>query len=636
MNSPTLLIPALLLLAAFGVPKPSTAQEIVALCIGNDAYHKPDDVLDTPVADATLMRDTLLALKGVKVSEEDVMLVTNATRIQMSQALRTFKAKAAGAKLALIFYSGHGMEDTPVGETRPETFLLPVDADITSLDVLPDLSIPLGDVLKAFEGSGGARAVILDCCRTGAPSANGALARAGKSTKSLDADVKRALGAAVVPEGTLIAFAAGPGRKAAAFLEKDDNHSPFTRFLTDEMKGAGGDLVTVVNAATRITKQRTENRQVPHVEVRGDLSLLTDFMIGGGRKANDAELAALRAELEEARKAAMANVTNSGNAESVGQGTKRSGVVSYLKEGSTPGEERDFDLGNGVSMTMCWIPPGKFRMGTPPTETNDEETLAFEKQRTVTLTKGFWMSKYEVTQSQWIAVTGISLLKQFAKADEERKSADDYTLSYLLSCNSLGDNFPMHLVSHFDCFRFGRDLENKIANEIGGTWVAKLPTEAQWEYAARANTTTAVYSGDLVYTKDGKMESDEYFDSLMKIGWTVTNEPFEQNDEKPEYEALRERFRSNGNTARVGQLLPNAFGLHDMIGNVMELCEDYEAIYDPADLVDPKGPEKGTAKIVRGASYMHSFFVCRAAQRFTIESEKRRSNIGFRIILERK
>lgn len=254
------------------------AADIVALCIGNNAYVTPEDVLDTPVNDARLMHQTLRAVPGVQAA--DIVLLEDAKRSQITLALRQFKARAEGAKLALIFYSGHGVEDMPTGYDRAETFLLPVDAVIDSADDLPDKAVSLKTVLEALEGTrAAARGVILDCCRSGAPGATKSLARAGKNLSALDESVKKALGGAILPEGTLIAFAASPGRKAAAFLTEADTNSPFTRFISEQMSTQGGDLFSIVNAASKITKQRTEMRQVPHVELRGDASLITDFSI---------------------------------------------------------------------------------------------------------------------------------------------------------------------------------------------------------------------------------------------------------------------------------------------------------------------------------------------------------------------
>jgi hypothetical protein len=297
ITAPILFIFALFALVTVMTPTAKGA-EIAALCIGNDNYQKPEDILDTPVADATLFAATLRRIPGVRV--EDVTLVTNATREQMAKALRSFKARSSGAKLAVVFYSGHGMEDMPAGETKHETFLLPVDADITGVDDLPDRSISLSQVLDAMKDTSAARAVILDCCRTGAPSANQAVQGASKGFGEFISDsVKKALGGAEIPSGTMVeasreyspnylggaeipsgtmvAFSAGPGRKAASFLLDEDISSPFTHFLVKSMENDGGDLLTLVNSATATTKLRTGARHIPHTEVRGDLSLIMSY-----------------------------------------------------------------------------------------------------------------------------------------------------------------------------------------------------------------------------------------------------------------------------------------------------------------------------------------------------------------------
>ncbi len=123
--------PFLVLGLLLGLVLPSArAANIVALCIGNDAYARAEDVLDTPVADAKLMRHSLSVLQ-----ENDILRSTDVSRVDLRQSLRSIESKAAAAKLAIVFYSGYGMEETPVAEDRPETFLLTVGADISGLDI---------------------------------------------------------------------------------------------------------------------------------------------------------------------------------------------------------------------------------------------------------------------------------------------------------------------------------------------------------------------------------------------------------------------------------------------------------------------------------------------------------------------
>lgn len=266
----------LLFLIALMAVQSARAADIVALCIGNDAYIREEDVLDTPVADARLMKQALEALPG----GADVMLLTDASRADIVIALNALKERARGAKLALVFYSGHGMDGQPRGYQNEDTFLLPVEAVIPSEDHLAVSAVGLREVLAALKDCPvTARAVILDCCRTGAPKATGALVAGGtKNFGQLDERVKVALGKAVVPEATLVAFAASPGRKAAAFLSEQDANSPFTRFLAEELGTGVGNLRDLVEAAAEQTELATESRQMPYVSYNGSINAIKQIV----------------------------------------------------------------------------------------------------------------------------------------------------------------------------------------------------------------------------------------------------------------------------------------------------------------------------------------------------------------------
>ncbi len=247
------------------------AADIVALVIGNNEYQREEDKLDTPVNDAHLMKRTLEALPG----GADVKLLIDATKEDIQIALNALKVRAQGAKLALVFYSGHGMDGQPDGYVSEDTFLLPVDASIPDVNYLDTRAISLSSVLTALKNTPvTARAVFLDCCRSGAPKATAALAASTKNFGDIDERVKAALGKAVVPDATLIAFAASPGRKAAAFLSESDENSPFTKFLTEQLATGSGNLRDLVEAAAEITETRTGKRQVPYVIYSGAASAI--------------------------------------------------------------------------------------------------------------------------------------------------------------------------------------------------------------------------------------------------------------------------------------------------------------------------------------------------------------------------
>jgi formylglycine-generating enzyme required for sulfatase activity len=179
---------------------------------------------------------------------------------------------------------------------------------------------------------------------------------------------------------------------------------------------------------------------------------------------------------------------------------------------------------NKLGMKFAWIPPGTFTMGSPNTE---EGRQKWEVQHKVTLTRGFYMGVYPVTQKQWHEVMGGNP-SNFKK----------------------GDNYPVEMVSWEDCQKFVKKLSEREGQEY------RLPTEAEWEYACRAGTTTTYYTGD-----------DE--NALDRAGWYSKN--------------------SGKVTHPVGQKEANKWGLYDMHGNVYQWCADWYGDYPQGDDKDPKG-----------------------------------------------
>jgi len=238
---------------------------------------------------------------------------------------------------------------------------------------------------------------------------------------------------------------------------------------------------------------------------------------------------------------------------------------------------------------VVFIPPGTFRMGSPPDEV---DRSGWEGPQTaVTLTKGCWMGKYEVTQGEYLAVMGSNP-------------------SYFQPPDATADtNRPVEQVSWEDATDYCSQLtqRERLAGRIGTNSVYRLPTEAEWEYACRGWTSTRFsYGDDIGYT------------NLTNYAW---------------YEA-----NSGGTTHPVGQKLPNPWGLHDMHGNVWEWCQDWFGDYPGGIAVDPRGPDTGSGRVLRGGCWgrwriWDGTWICRSAYRNYYYPDYRSILIGFRVVL---
>ena len=247
-------------------------------------------------------------------------------------------------------------------------------------------------------------------------------------------------------------------------------------------------------------------------------------------------------------------------------------------EGNRAGEERGFEIAPGVKMTFCWCPPGEFMMGSPPSEEGRESR---EDQAKVTLSKGFWISQTEVTQSQWAAVMGSNPLDgigPYGKPHPEKNR---------------GPNLPVVGVSWEDAQVFMKKVNATLASEDGGKMA--LPTEAQYEYAARAGE-TGMYPGG----------------SLDEVAWHDGN--------------------SGGYPKPVGTKNANAWGLHDMNGSAWEWIQDCYYV-ELSGGTDPMAKETGFDRVIRGGCWFKEAARCRLATRsYRWQGAGQCFSIGVRIV----
>ncbi len=234
-----------------------------------------------------------------------------------------------------------------------------------------------------------------------------------------------------------------------------------------------------------------------------------------------------------------------------------------------------------TGIEMVYVAPGDFMMGSPASE---KDKLVNEIHHKVTLTKGYYIGKYEVTQEQWEKVMGSNP-------------------SYF---KNAGNSAPVENVSWNDCQDFCKKLGFGF----------RLPTEAEWEYACRAGTATRFNTGD--------NESD-----LAVAGWYG----------KWYYDYEQKKFvegtggNSSNTTHPVGQKKPNALGIYDMSGNVWEWCQDWYAEYPAGSAVDPVGPSSGSNRCLRGGSWNRHARYCRSANRCHDYPSGSYFSIGFRVVL---
>lgn len=230
---------------------------------------------------------------------------------------------------------------------------------------------------------------------------------------------------------------------------------------------------------------------------------------------------------------------------------------------------RTIDLGDDAQIRLVLIPAGEFDMGSPPSEEareNDEGPV-----RRIKIGTPFYIGRCEVTQAQWKAVMGHA------------------------RSNFKGPDFPVDGIRWAEAVEFCKRLGEREPETF------RLPTEAEWEYACRAGSTTPYSFGD-----------DAPF--LVEHAWFNSN--------------------SGGKTHPVGQKASNAFGLHDMHGNVWEWCSDWYAEYLSGSTVDPMGPPEGSSRILRGGSWFCTPGPCRSANRGWNTPHIQDDDVGFRVVME--
>ena len=237
----------------------------------------------------------------------------------------------------------------------------------------------------------------------------------------------------------------------------------------------------------------------------------------------------------------------------------------------------EFYIEPTTGMVLTRIPQGSFVMGSPDSERGRQPD---EVPHRVTISRAFYVGRYEVTQSEWQKVMG----------------ANPSRFTNCARC-------PVEQVTFYDAASFLSRLTSS------STWIRfRLPTEAEWEYACRADSTAAYATG-----------------AMLPAGSANVN---------AHPEAVYSPDADGRRTQHVGGSAPNAWGLFDMHGNVAEWTNDFAGPYDPADRIDPKGPATGAMRSIRGGGWDADAANARCAKRAARAPQERGFNLGLRVVGE--
>ncbi|MEW6208628.1 MAG: SUMF1/EgtB/PvdO family nonheme iron enzyme [Acidobacteriota bacterium] len=608
------------------VQKAVQGEQRVALVIGNSAYR--DAPLLNPVNDAKDMSAALRALGF------EVIYGENLSQNLMKRNIRAFGDKIRNGGVGLFYYAGHGIQISGVN------YLVPVNAVITKEEEVEYESVDVGLVLAQMENARNRlNIVILDACR------NNPFARSFRSTKNGLASID-------APSGTLIAYATAPGSVASD--GGAGRNGLYTEELLRFMQTPDLNIEQVFKRVRIAVQSKTQGKQIPWESS----SLVGDFFFSRTQPAptpanpvpatdpaatelsfwesikNSSDADDFKAYLEKYPSGTFATLaknrirTLEASAKStppntsVPSATKPTSIGGFFKKvfgnplplrgfefetvtvdsrggvkEKRKGQARYFteDI-NGVALEMVEIPGGTFLMGSPDSEAGRDGDEGPRHQVTL---QSFYMGKFEVTQAQWRAVASLPKVSRdldIATPDNPRPRIPALK----------GDNYPVEQVSWEDAIEFCARLSKARRREY------RLPSEAEWEYACRAGTTTP-----------------------FAFGETVTAELVNYNGQYPYASAPNGTYREK--TTPVGYMdVANALGLYDMHGNVWEWCLDaWHDSYNNAPTDGSAWEKAGDPgkRVLRGGSWSTYGVNCRTAARDWFTPNNRYGNYGFRVVL---
>jgi formylglycine-generating enzyme required for sulfatase activity len=532
----------------------------VALVIGNSNYK--NSPLKNPVNDARDMATKLRGL-GFTVIERNNLVVK-----QIGSTLREFRSKLTPGSVALVYYAGHGLQ------IKGDNYFPTVDADITGEEDVPNQSLAMKQIMDVLgDAKTRLNLVFLDACR------NNPYSRSFRSGSD-------GLSKVNAPTGTLISFATRPGSVAADGVGRN---GLYTGALLDAMDNKGQPIEQVLKRVVTSVKAGSRNQQEPWMEgsIEGEFCFgecgkqLAQSGVSDDRALwesvkDSRDVNEVRAYLEQFPRGLFAGVARA----RVAAFDKAEPQVAMAKppQSSSPTPKPPPPSINAGTVfkdceecpEMVVIPAGTFLMGSKADFFAAEQPSEDEQPQHAVNIRSFALGKLEVTQEQWYSLMG-NLPSKFN-----------------------GRTLPVEQVSWQDAQEFINKLNAKTDQKY------RLPSEAEWEYAARAGS-----SADYFFGNDPNQ--------LSRFAW------FEGN---------------SGNTTHpVGEKVANNFGLHDMHGNVWEWTQDCKSRNYAGAPVDGSASTTGdcSRRVARGGSWSYSPKGLRSANRSGYSSAFQSSSIGFRL-----
>lgn len=563
-----------------------SAQNKTALLIANSNYSSFSS-LENPVPEAIELKKTLESL------DFDVVLLANASREQILEEITAFEERLRIRKgIAFFHYGGHAVQ------VNGRNYLIPADAEIPDERRVVTRAVDSDEILSAMESAGSdTNIVIMDSCRNNPlPAGTGRTASRGLAM------------AQSKPPNSVIVYSAESGTVALDGI--------FTPTLIQILKKPGISLQEILMQTRKLVYEKTNGAQIP-----GEYNQLFQpvFLSPEIKKYNEIVFdedrryyASITVRLKTAGTLSVLDrdiaIPADGHLALKGLSIGNYDLKVTYADGYEEKMRITLDRELNKKITFNYIPleklnnmytyvqAGTFVMGSPINESNHDSD---EMQHQVTLTRNFMMAQVEVTQGLWEEVMGSTV--------KEKAEAVGVSRPLL----SVGDQYPMYYVNWYDALEFCNKLSEKegltpcydiSVYKIECNFDAdgyRLPTEAEWEFAARGGLNSFKYK---MYA--GSEIIDDY---------------------------ARYNLNSSGRPQYVGSKEPNELGLYDLSGNVNEWCWDMYAQYEKS-VKDPQGPKDGYKRVFRGGSFFDASMDIRVANRQFSSPGMSGEILGFRLV----